>query len=146
GDVLVFLPGKSEIARAADVAERRGADFEVFELHGGMSLDRQARVFEPCRRRKLVLATNVAETSLTIPGVGVVIDSGLVRRTQYHAGRGFLRLAPVALDAADQRAGRAGRTAPGVAYRLWSVSAILERRSPPEIYRESLVPLVLAAT
>lgn len=146
GDVLVFLPGKSEIARAADVAERCGADFEVFELHGGMSLDRQARVFEPCRRRKLVLATNVAETSLTIPGVGVVIDSGLVRRTQYHAGRGFLRLAPVALDAADQRAGRAGRTAPGVAYRLWSVSAILERSSPPEIYRESLVPLVLAAT
>ncbi len=146
GDVLVFLPGKAEIARVAELVERRGGAFEVFELHGGMSLDRQARVFERSQRRKLVLATNVAETSLTIPGVGVVIDSGLVRRTQYHAGRGFLRLAPIALDSADQRSGRAGRTGPGVSYRLWSPSAILERATPPEIYRESLVPLMLAAT
>lgn len=143
GDVLVFLPGKAEIASVA--AECQGLGFEVIELHGGLSLERQARVFEPCARRKLVLATNVAETSLTIPGVGVVIDSGLVRRTRYHAGRGFLSLAPIALDSAEQRAGRAGRTGPGVAFRLWSPTAILAPLTPPEIRRESLVPLLLSA-
>ncbi|MEZ4232217.1 MAG: helicase-related protein [Polyangiaceae bacterium] len=143
GDVLVFLPGKAEIAACA--VECQGAGFEVIELHGGLSLARQSRVFEPSARRKLILSTNVAETSLTIPGVGVVIDSGLVRRTRYHAGRGFLSLAPIARDSAEQRAGRAGRTGPGSAFRLWSPAAVLEPTTPPEIRRESLVPLVLMA-
>ncbi|MEZ4369801.1 MAG: helicase-related protein [Polyangiaceae bacterium] len=141
GDVLVFLPGKAEIAAVA--AECGHLGYELFELHGGLSLERQARVFEACPRRKLVLATNVAETSLTIPGVGVVIDSGLVRRTRYYGGRGFLSLAPIAGDSAEQRSGRAGRTGPGVAFRLWSPAAVLEPITPPEIRRESLVPLVL---
>jgi len=144
GDVLVFLPGKAEIAAALPVAQRAG-DYEALPLHGGLSLDQQARVFRPTRRRKVILSTNVAETSLTIPGVGVVIDSGLVRRTQYHRGRGFLTLTPVALDAAEQRAGRAGRTAPGVCYRLWDRAAQLAPRTPPEVARESLVPLLLGA-
>ena len=144
GDVLGFLPGKGEIAACAG-ALRSAGDLEVLELHGGLTLEEQSRAFLPAGRRKVVLATNVAETSITLPGIGVVIDSGLVRQTRYHRDRGFLTLVPVAADSAEQRAGRAGRTAPGVAYRLWSESALLEKRTPPEIYRESLVPLVLAA-
>jgi len=147
GDILVFLPGKGEIAACARaLAGQRG--LEVVELHGGLSLAEQSRAFEPAShpgQRKVVLATNVAETSVTIPGIGVVIDSGLVRQTRYFRGRGFLALVPIARDSAEQRAGRAGRTAPGVCYRLWSEAAELDPRTPPEMHRESLVPLVLAA-
>ncbi|MEC7524769.1 MAG: helicase-related protein [Myxococcota bacterium] len=142
GDVLVFLPGRAEIAACADAI--RGP-LEVIPLHGGLSLDEQSRAFRRTERRKVVLATNVAETSVTLPGIGVVIDAGLVRRTRYHKGRGHLTLSPIAMDSAEQRAGRAGRTGPGVAYRLWSEAAILEPRTPPEVHRESLVPMVLAA-
>lgn len=144
GDVLVFLPGRAEIAACADALRDRG-DLAVLELHGGLSLKEQSRAFAPSDRRKVVLATNVAETSVTIPGIGVVIDAGLVRRTRYQRGRGFLTLSPVALDSAAQRAGRAGRTGPGICYRLWSEAAILEPRTPPEVHRESLTPMVLAA-
>ncbi|MEM1202168.1 MAG: helicase-related protein [Acidobacteriota bacterium] len=144
GDILVFLPGKGEIERCRRTLERPGLD--VLPLHGGLSLDQQSRVFRPSSRRRLILTTNVAETSLTVPGIGVVIDSGLVRQTRYHRGRGFLTLMPVARDSAEQRAGRAGRIGPGVAFRLWSEEAPLEARTAPEILRESLVPLVLAAS
>ncbi len=143
GDVLVFLPGKAEIA-AAELA-LRSLPVDLVPLHGGLSLDAQSRVFEPTKRRKVVLSTNVAETSLTVPGIGVVIDSGLVRRTSYHRGRAHLALLPIAQDAADQRAGRAGRTGPGVCIRLWARRGALEERTPPEIHRESLVPLLLSA-
>src|SRR5213078_4556786 len=108
---LVFLPGKAEIEACADTL--RGP-FTLVPLHGGLSLDEQRRAFERTPRRKVILATNVAETSLTIPGIGVVIDAGLVRQTRYHDGRGFLTLVPIAEDSADQRAGRAGRTGPGL--------------------------------
>ncbi|HEU4408625.1 MAG TPA: helicase-related protein [Polyangiaceae bacterium] len=144
GDVLVFLPGKGEIADAARWLGGRG-DLSVVPLHGDLSLDEQRRAFAPASRRKVIVATNVAETSLTIPGVGVVIDSGLVRQTRYHQGRGHLTLVPIAQDSADQRAGRAGRTGPGVAYRLWAQAAKLAPATPPEVHRESLVPLVLGA-
>ncbi|GAB4263729.1 MAG: helicase-related protein [Deferrisomatales bacterium] len=144
GDVLVFLPGKGEIASVARALGGRSG-WEVLPLHGGLTLEEQSRVFRPGTRRRVILSTNVAETSLTIPGIGVVIDSGLVRRTLYHNGRGFLTLVPVARDSADQRAGRAGRTAPGVCYRLWSPQALLSESTPPEIHREALDPLVLAA-
>jgi ATP-dependent helicase HrpB len=144
GDVLVFLPGKAEIASSA-AALAGEAGLEVMELHGGLTLEEQARAFQPSPRRKVVLATNVAETSVTLPGVGVVIDSGLVRRTRYVSGRGFLTLVPVARDSAEQRAGRAGRTGPGQALRLWSEAAQLESRTPPEVHREALAPLLLAA-
>ena len=142
GDVLVFLPGKAEIDACMQAV--RGA-FSLLPLHGGLSLAEQRRAFESTRQRKLILATNVAETSLTIPGVGVVIDAGLVRQTRYHDGRGFLALGPIAEDSAAQRTGRAGRTAAGVCYRLWSATARLNALTPPEIHRESLVPLVLTA-
>jgi ATP-dependent helicase HrpB len=143
GDVLVFLPGKAEIEACRRMLS--GGSFSVLPLHGGLSLDEQRRAFEPAKGRKLILATNVAETSLTIPGIGVVIDAGLVRQTRYQAGRGFLALVPIAEDSAAQRAGRAGRVASGVCYRLWSARAQLEKTTLPELHRESLVPLVLAA-
>ncbi len=144
GDVLVFLPGKAEIARLAD-SLRHANDFEVLRIHGGLTLAEQSRVFETGSGRRIILTTNVAETSITIPGIGVVIDSGLVRRTRYVNGRGFLTLQPIGMDSADQRAGRAGRTAPGVSYRLWDDQAKLEKATPPEIHREALAPLLLAA-
>ncbi len=145
GDILVFLPGKGEIARCQEVLAR-GKGLDVLPMHGGLTLLEQARVFQPASRRRVILATNVAETSITVPGIGVVIDSGLVRRTRYHNGRGFLTLAPIAGDSADQRSGRAGRTAPGVAIRLWSKEALLTERTPPEIHREALVDLVMGAS
>ncbi len=141
GDVLVFLPGKAEIASVAQTL----SGHHVIPLHGGLSLDEQGRAFATAKRRKIILATNVAETSVTLPGVGVVIDSGLVRRTRYHNGRGFLTLGPIASDSAGQRAGRAGRTSAGLCYRLWSREANLMPSTPPEIHREALAPLVLAA-
>ena len=143
GDVLMFLPGKAEIARMERHADRRG--LEIVTLHGGLSLKEQSRVFAPSPRRKLILATNVAETSITVPGVGVVIDSGLVRRTRYHQGYGSLTLVPIANDSALQRQGRAGRMQAGVAYPLWGEGFRLAVATPPEIHRESLVPLVLGA-
>lgn len=142
GDVLVFLPGKAEIGQ---VCAALASNHLAVPLHGGLSLDEQRRAFAPSDRRKIVVATNVAETSLTIPKVRVVIDAGLVRRTRYRDGRGYLTLMAIAQDSADQRAGRAGRTAAGQCIRLWHQRARLETRTPPEIYRESLVPLLLAA-
>jgi len=141
GDVLVFLPGKAEIDACTHALQGE----HTVALHGGLTLDEQRRAFEQAPRRKIVLATNVAETALTIPGIGVVIDSGLVRRTHYEYGRGYLALTAIAQDSADQRAGRAGRTGPGVCYRLWSGVASLRAETPPEIHRESLATLMLSA-
>ncbi len=144
GDILVFLPGKGEIKRSLD-SLRGNRELEVLPIHGGLTLQEQSRVFRSGKKKRVILATNVAETSITIPGVGVVIDSGLVRRTRYHNGRGFLTLSTIAKDSAEQRSGRAGRTAPGVSYRLWSSEAILTERTPPEIHREALTSLVMGA-
>lgn len=144
GDVLIFLPGRGEIA-ALQAALQGRVDAELVPLHGGLSLDQQARALSRGTRRRVYLATNVAETSLTLPGIVAVIDSGLVRRTNYHGGRAYLSLGAVAQDSADQRAGRAGRLGPGRCIRLWSPQAHLEARTPPAVHRESLVPLVLAA-
>lgn len=144
GDVLVFLPGKREIGACA-AALAGDPSLHVVQLHGGLSLSEQGRVFTRSRRRKVVLTTNVAETSLTIDGIGVVIDSGLVRQQRWHGGHSYLTTASIADDSAAQRAGRAGRTAPGVCLRLWSGHVRLRSSTPPEIHRLSLVPLVLAA-
>lgn len=143
GHVLVFLPGVGEIRAVAAALHDRSE--EVVPLHGRLSLKEQSRALTAGSRRRIYLATNVAETSLTLPGVVAVIDSGLVRRTHYHGGRGYLALGPIAMDSAEQRAGRAGRLGPGRCVRLWSKQARLERQTPPAIHRESLVPLVLAA-
>ncbi|MBN2341306.1 MAG: ATP-dependent RNA helicase [Deltaproteobacteria bacterium] len=144
GDILVFLPGKSEIRRVADALASRN-DIDVMQMHGDLGLGEQEQVFSNSPKRKVVLATNVCETSITVPGIGVVIDSGLVKRTRFVDDRGFLTLMPVALDSAAQRKGRAGRTAEGVCFRLWSERAVLEKFTPAEMFRESLTQMVLAA-
>ncbi len=141
GDVLIFLPGKGEITRAESALSSHRE--EILPLHGGLTLKEQARVLKSGSTRRIILATNVAETSLTIPGVVSVIDAGLVRRTTYKNGRSYLTLAQIALDSADQRAGRAGRTAPGHCIRLWGSQARLALRTPPEIHREQLGSLVM---
>ena len=131
--------------RADSSALSSRSDLDVLELHGGLTPEAQARAFRGSKRPKVILSTNVAETSVTVPGVTKVLDSGLVRQTRYHGGRGALSLAAIARDSAEQRRGRAGRLQPGVCLRLWQSSAQLKPHTLPEIYRESLVPLVLAA-
>jgi ATP-dependent helicase HrpB len=142
GDVLVFLPGKGEIADAGD-ALRGLRDVEVLRLHGDLPNQDQDRAFAPGSRRRVILATNVAETSITLPRIGAVVDGGLVRRTTWRNGMPALGLFPVATDSADQRAGRAGRLGPGRCLRLWEERGILEERTPPEIHREDLSDLLL---
>jgi ATP-dependent helicase HrpB len=143
GDVLVFLPGKGEIGACARALTSVG-DVEVLPLHGGSTGAEQARVFAEAGPRRVVLATNVAETSITLPRVGVVIDSGLVRQTRYHHGRSVLRMVPVAGDAAEQRRGRAGRVGPGHCVRLWNAAATIEGVTRPEILRSELADAALA--
>ncbi|MFF5452798.1 ATP-dependent helicase HrpB [Streptomyces sp. NPDC012950] len=123
GDVLCFLPGTGEIARTAGLLS--GLDAEVLQLHGRAPAavqDAVLRGVEPGGRRRVVLSTSVAESSLTVPGVRVVVDSGLARepRTDHARGLGSLATVPVSAAAATQRAGRSGREAPGVVYRCWS--------------------------
>jgi len=142
GSVLVFLPGKGEIAECqARLQGIQGA--EVIPLHGTLSNREQDRAFDPGGRR-VVLATNVAETSITLPGITAVVDSGLVRQRIHRGGHSTLAVVPVSLASAEQRRGRAGRVAPGICYRLWDERAVLEPETPPQILREELVHLVLA--
>lgn len=148
GDVLVFLPGQREIARVqAGLQESIGGDTEVLALHGELPVEQQARVLQPADegRRRVVLATNVAESSVTLPGVRVVIDSGLAREPRYDPNSGFTRLDVVAIAqaSADQRAGRAGRVAEGVAWRLWPQSQRLEPQRRAEIDQVELAGLAL---
>ncbi|MEO8604465.1 MAG: helicase-related protein, partial [bacterium] len=144
GDVLVFLPGAAEIRRAAEALEplARAHGLDVLPLHGDLPLQAQHRVLQRGARRRVVLATNVAETSLTVEGVTAVIDSGLARIAEYDARRGLntLRVAPISRAAAEQRAGRAGRTAPGRCVRLWTAAEHAARlpRETPEIRRLEL--------
>ena len=144
GDVLVFLPGKGEI-RDAERALGAALPNPVLPLHAALPKREQDRVFEPSDARRVILATNVAESSVTIPSVRAVVDSGLERRTSYRQARSVLSLAPISAQSATQRAGRAGRVAPGVAVQLWSAGGILRPDTPPEIQREDLDPLVLMA-
>ena len=144
GHALVFLPGVGEIMRSADaidpLADRQG--HSVVILHGELPPEQQDRALEETGGRKIILATNVAETSLTIPGVGAVIDSGLVRQMRVSSATGLprLELIPISQASADQRAGRAGRTGPGVCFRLWDESSHQHRPAAdlPEILRTDL--------
>lgn len=147
GDVLVFLPGQREIAKVGALLAQAAVDAEVLPLHGELPVEQQARVLQPAPdgRRRVVLATNVAESSVTLPGVRVVIDSGLAREPRFDPNSGFSRLEVVAISqaSADQRAGRAGRVAEGWAYRLWPASQRLEPQRRPEIAQVDLAPLAL---
>jgi ATP-dependent helicase HrpB len=150
GDLLVFLPGAGEIRRVRGMlADLAGPQLELLMLFGdlpGAEQDAVLRGHRPDRRR-IVLATNIAETSVTIPGVTVVIDGGLARRSRFDPLTGMSRLEVmrIARSSADQRAGRAGRTAPGVCYRLWSegAHASLAAHTPAEILEADLAPLAL---
>jgi ATP-dependent helicase HrpB len=150
GSVLAFLPGQREIQRTAERLEGRlGTDVDVAPLYGMLDGKAQDAAIKPPPpgRRKVVLATSIAETSITIDGVRVVIDSGLSRLPKYEPATGLTRLETVRVSraSADQRAGRAGRTQPGVAIRLWRAeqTAALPAFTPPEILEADLSSLVL---
>jgi len=151
GDVLVFLPGAGEIRRATEaiLAGANDPSLQVLPLFGDLDASSQDAALRPAPagKRKVVVATNIAETSLTIEGVRVVVDAGLERRQRFDPNTGMSRLETVAISkaSADQRRGRAGRMATGVCYRLWSESAhaALPAQSPAEIMEADLAPLAL---
>ena len=150
GSVLAFLPGQREIERTSERLQGRiGADTDIVPLYGMLDGKAQDAAIKPAQagRRKVVLATSIAETSITIDGVRVVIDSGLSRLPRYEPGSGLTRLETVRVSraSADQRAGRAGRTQPGVAVRLWRAeqTAALPAFTPPEILEADLSGLLL---
>jgi len=151
GDVLVFLPGAAEIRRCADAIAAAAGDpsLQVLPLYGDLDAATQDAALRPAPpgRRKVVVATNLAETSLTIEGVRIVVDAGLERRQRFDPNSGMSHLETVAISraSADQRRGRAGRTAPGVCYRLWSESQheTLAAHMTPAIHEADLAPLAL---
>ena len=162
GDILVFLPGERDIReteaalldhlkgrgrRAGDDKGARPGDIEILPLYARLTAAEQHRVFEPHRLRRVVLATNVAETSLTVPGIRYVIDPGLARISRYSNKTKVQRLPiePVSRASANQRAGRCGRVAEGVAIRLYSQADYLSRPrfTEPEILRTSLAAVIL---
>jgi HrpA-like RNA helicase len=141
GDVLVFLAGAREINRATTELRELG----TLPLHGSLDVDAQERAIAPSPRRKIILATNIAETSLTVEGVNTVVDTGLhkVLRFDPETAIDHLVLERISRDSADQRAGRAGRTAPGRAVRLWDERDILRSHREPEVRRVDLASAVL---
>lgn len=155
GDVLVFLPGEAEIHDAMDAVRgmyaKDARPTEVLPLYGRLSAAEQHRVFEPPRiagvRRRVILATNVAETSLTVPGIRYVVDAGTARISRYSVRSKVQRLPiePVSQASAQQRAGRAGRTSDGIAIRLYSEEDFSARHeyTEPEILRTSLASVIL---
>jgi ATP-dependent helicase HrpA len=149
GDVLVFLPGEREIRDAAQVLRKTGFRGEVLPLYSRLTAAEQDRVFKPAGERRVVLATNVAETSLTVPRIRYVIDTGdaRVKRYSYRNKVEMLRVEPISQAAAQQRAGRCGRVAHGVCIRLYSEEAFARRPAftDPELLRSSLASVILRA-
>lgn len=149
GDILVFMPGMGEIASTINAlrSAHLGESCLFLPLHGDLPPEDQDRAFQSFERRKIVVSTNVAETSVTIDGIRHVVDSGLARIARHDAARGIQTLAVESISraSADQRAGRAGRTAPGTCWRLWTESANLDRpaKNTPEIRRADLAEVVL---
>src|SRR4051812_23216404 len=149
GDILVFMPGMGEINSTINAlrAARTHEKLAFIPLHGDLPPEEQDRAFQSHSLRKVVVSTNVAETSVTIDGILHVVDSGLARVARYDADRGIgtLFLEPISRASSDQRKGRAGRTAPGTCYRLWTESGQLNRpeKNTPEIQRSDLAEVVL---
>ena len=149
GDVLVFMPGMGEINGTINACRAGGFQEHLafIPLHGELQPEEQDRAFAPNPLRKIVVSTNVAETSVTIDGIRHVVDSGQARVARYDSERGIgtLFIEPISRASADQRKGRAGRTAPGTCHRLWTESAHLNRpeRNTPEIQRSDLAEVVL---
>jgi len=151
GSLLAFLPGVAEIERTADALGQLPPDVELHKLHGGIepAAQRAALAAPAPGKRKLVLATSIAETSVTLQDVRIVVDSGLARRPRYDRGAGLTRLVTerASRAAVTQRAGRAARQAPGVAIRLWeeAATASLPAHDPPEILEADLSSLLLSS-
>ena len=149
GDILAFLPGAGEILRTQQILEEDNAEICVQPLYGDLSQQKQQEAIlpHPQGKRKAVLATSIAETSLTIEGITVVIDSGFARSPRFDIQTGLTRLETIKVtkDAADQRTGRAGRLGPGTCYRLWSEGSHIHLISnrKPEILEADLAPLML---
>ena len=149
GDILAFLPGQGEIHKTADLLKGKVPGSRIHMLYGVLPQSKQRAAILPDRngQRKIVLATSIAETSLTIEGVKIVVDSGFGRHAQFDPASGLSRLEThrISRDSADQRAGRAGRLSPGVAYRLWSkvTHGRLTDHIIPEIEQADLASLVL---
>lgn len=144
GDVLCFLPGMREI-REVHAALEGHVDAEIHDLHGSLDADAQDAAIAPSTRRRIILATNVAETSLTVEGVSTVVDSGLHRLIRFDASIALDRLETerISADSAEQRAGRAGRLGPGGAIRLWDARDHLDPHREPEISRIDLAATLL---
>jgi ATP-dependent helicase HrpA len=148
GDVLVFLPGEREIRDVGELLQRElQANVDVLELYSRLSWEQQSKIFQRGSRQRIVLATNVAETSITVPGIRTVIDSGLARISRYSPRNRLQRLPiePVSRASADQRKGRCGRLGPGLCLRLYTESDF-DGRAPftePEILRTNLAALLL---
>lgn len=149
GDVLLFMPGAYEIRRTLESCRAlcRGLDLQFLALHGDLPAEQQRAVMQETGQRRVIVTTNIAETSLTVPGVRHVIDSGLARVSRHDPGRGFntLFVEPISRHAAEQRAGRAGRVAPGVCVRLWTQLEQNHRhvQTEPEVRRVDLAEAVL---
>ena len=149
GDILAFLPGAGEIIRTAELLSMQNLPVVVYPLYGDLNFKKQQEAIlpSPAGIRKVVLATSIAETSLTIEGVSIVVDGGYSRVPKFDPKSGFTRLETtrVTKDAADQRAGRAGRLGPGTCYRMWtsSVQSSLVPNRIPEILEADLAPLIL---
>jgi len=145
GDVLCFLPGAREIRAAADRLSNLPREIEIHELHGSLDVEAQEAALVPSTRRKVILATNIAETSLTVEGVDTVIDTGLHRVLRFERSVGIDRLQTerIPADSADQRAGRAGRTGPGRAVRLWDPRSEMRPHREPEVHRIDLAGTLL---
>lgn len=149
GDVLAFLPGQGEIRKTENILQARYPEMAIYSLYGQMPFSKQQAVLlpHPKGKRKIVLATAIAETSLTIEGIRIVVDGGFMRSSRYNPNTGLNRLVtlPVTLDTATQRAGRAGRLGPGVCYRLWTKASqdkLLPFREP-EMLQTDLASLAL---
>ncbi len=149
GDALVFLPGEAEIKKCADILSNTLSDFKIHPLYGQLPQQEQYAAIFPNKqgKRKVVLATSIAETSLTIEGIKIVIDSGFTRTSRFDVKSGLSRLETIRIskDAADQRAGRAGRLSNGVCYRLWTMATHnrLAEHRVPEIMEADLTSLML---
>jgi ATP-dependent helicase HrpB len=149
GDILAFLPGEGEIRQCEEILKKELPGISLHPLYGQLPFHEQYNAIMPNRygKRKIVMATSIAETSLTIEGVGVVVDCGFGRTSKFDPNSGLTRLETVRIskDSADQRAGRAGRLGPGTCYRIWTKATherLAEHRTP-EILEADLAPLVL---
>ncbi|PSV41540.1 helicase-related protein [Photobacterium sp. GB-36] len=150
-DILIFLPGRKEIASTQNALTQQFSEqiqaglMDIIPLHASVTDDERKRALTQSDKQRIIVATNVAETSVTIPGVTLIIDSGLERRTHQRNGRTVLSLHAISKASSEQRKGRAGRVTDGVCIRLYGKAAALELLTPPELQREELVEAYLAA-